>query len=335
MPFHLLILGGGQFLGRHLTQIALAQGHTVTLFNRGKTNPHLFPEAERLIGDRVVGDLTALQGREWDAVIDTCGYVPRVVRQAVDLLADHIDHYTFISSLSVYSDNVTPNQDETAPLATLEDETTEQVNGETYGGLKVLCERVALDALPGRSLIIRPGLIVGPHDPTDRFTYWPARLARGGDILAPGDPAAPVQFIDVRDLAEWTLHLVEHSISEVFNATGPAEKLTFGDFLTSCQATVGRAATPVWVDEAFLLEQGVAPYTEMPLWVPAAYAGFNSARFQRALHAGLTHRPLTDTIQDTLAWQATRPANYTWRAGLTPEREAELLNRWRTQPASA
>lgn len=333
MSLHLLILGGAQFVGRHLTQTALAQGHTVTLFNRGKTNPHLFPDVERLIGDRVAGDLAALHGRTWDAVIDTCGYVPRVVRQAAGLLADQVDHYTFISSLSVYRDATTPHQDETAPLATLADETTEEINGETYGGLKALCERAAADTLPGRSLIIRPGLIVGPHDPTDRFTYWPARLGRGGPFLAPGDPAAPVQFIDVRDLVEWTLHLVEHSITGVFNATGPADRLTFGDFLTSCQKVTGGDATPVWVDEAFLLEQNVAPYTELPLWVPAAYAGFNTCRFQRALHAGLTHRPLTVTIQDTLAWQTARPADHTWRAGLTTARESELLGHWRAHRA--
>ncbi len=204
----LLVLGGTVFLGRHLVEAATARGHSVTLFNRGQHNPELYPEVEKLRGDRD-SDLSALQGRRWDAVIDTCGYLPRAVRASAELLADAVDHYTFISSISVYADFHTPAMDESAPVGTLADETVEEVTGETYGPLKALCEQAAERALPGRVLNIRPGLIVGPHDPTDRFTYWPVRVARGGEVLAPGRPHVPVQVIDGRDLAEWTVRMVE------------------------------------------------------------------------------------------------------------------------------
>lgn len=327
----LLILGGTLFLGRHLTEIALRQGHAVTLFNRGRTQPTLFPHLEQLRGDRRAGDLAALVGRDWDAVIDTCGYVPREVQQAATWLSDQVDHYTFISTLSVYSDESTPGQDETGAVGTLADESIETVNGETYGPLKVLCERAALTALPGRALIIRPGLIVGPHDPTDRFTYWPARVARGGSILAPGRPDQPVQFIDVRDLAEWIMHLVEHSITGIFNAAGPERPLPMKTFLEQCQTAAGSQVDWVWVDEAFLLQQAVGAFVEMPLWVPSAYQAFNTFRFERAMAAGLVHRPILETIRDTLAWQAGRAADHVWRAGLSPARETELLRAWRAR----
>ena len=188
---NLLILGGTVFLGRHLVEAALARGHAVTLFNRGQHNPDLFPEVERLRGDRD-GDLQALEGRRWDAVVDTCGYVPRVVRASAEMLAPNVDHYTFISSISVYADTSKPGIDEQAPVGTLDDPTTEEVTGESYGPLKALCEQAAEAAMPGRVLNIRPGLIVGPHDPTDRFTYWVRRVAEGGEVLAPGNPHAPV-----------------------------------------------------------------------------------------------------------------------------------------------
>jgi nucleoside-diphosphate-sugar epimerase len=204
----LLILGGTAFLGRALVDDALGRGHELTLFNRGKTNPELYPEVERLQGDRD-GDLTVLQGKTWDAVIDTSGYVPRVVGQSAELLADAVGHYTFISSISAYADFSQPGADENAAVGKLEDESVEEIDGDTYGPLKVLCEEVVEKRLPGRTLIIRPGLIIGPHDPTDRFTYWPCRVERGGEVLAPGKPEKSVQFIDARDLAAWNLDMVE------------------------------------------------------------------------------------------------------------------------------
>jgi 2'-hydroxyisoflavone reductase len=226
----LLILGGTLFLGRHLVIAARERGHKVTLFHRGKTNPDLFPEVEKIHGDRKES-LAPLAGRRFDAVIDTSAYVPRVAGMAARALAPHVGHYTFISTISVYANPRTPGQDEDAPLAALADEATEEVNGDTYGGLKVLCERVVAETLPGRTLTIRPGLISGPFDPTDRFTYWPERVAGGGEVLAPAPPAGTTQHIDGRDLAAWTIRAVESGRTGVFNATGPDYPLTFGESL--------------------------------------------------------------------------------------------------------
>ena len=323
----LLILGGTRFLGRALVEAALAAGHDLTLFNRGQSNPELFPEVEQLRGNRD-GNLEALQGRRWDAVIDTCGYVPRLVRASAELLAGAVDHYTFISTLSVYSDPTIVGMDESAPVGRLEDETTEEITGETYGPLKVLCEQAATEAMDGRALIVRSGLIVGPHDPTDRFTYWPYRVARGGEVLAPGQPDDPVQIIDVRDIAEWTLRATEARLAGPYNVTGPDYRLTLGDVLRTCRQVSASDADFTWVSDAFLLEHEVAAYTEMPLWVPAEYAGFDRFDVSKALRNGLAFRPLEQTVRDTLEWQATRPAGHEWRGGLTPEREAELLRIW-------
>ena len=325
----LLVLGGTAFLGRHFVEVALAGGHEVTLFNRGRHGPDLFAEAERLQGDRG-GDLAPLRDRRWDAAIDTSGYVPRVVRASADLLAGAVDRYALISSISVYADTSTPGMDERAPVGELPDETVEEITGETYGPLKALCEREVERALPGRALIVRPGLIVGPHDPTDRFTYWPARVARGREILAPGGPERPVQFIDARDLAEWILRMVVAGGVGAFNATGPAAPLSMGGLLDACGAIGGGEARFTWIDEAFLLEQGAIPWSELPLWVPdeEQFRGFAAIDCGKALDAGLTFRPLADTIRDTLAWDATRPVGEERRAGLAPEREAAILAAW-------
>lgn len=330
----ILILGGTVFLGRHLVEAAQARGHEVTLFNRGQHNPDLFPDVEKLRGDRS-GGLDALRGRQWDAVIDTCGYVPRVVRDSAQLLADAVGHYTFISSISVYKEFSTPNADENAPLGTIEDPTVEEVTGETYGPLKVLCEQAAEEAMPGRTLSLRAGLIVGPNDVSDRFTYWPVRVARGGDVLAPGRPEHGTQFIDVRDLAEWNIRMAEAKKTGAYNATGPDYTLTMGKLLETCKEVSGSDANLVWMDEAFLLEQSVAPWSELPLWVPETeeYAGFDTVNIDRALADGLTFRPVADTVRDTLAWHETRPADREWRAGMKPEREAELLQAWKDRPA--
>ena len=326
----LLILGGTAFLGRHLVEAAIARGHEVTLFNRGQHNLDLFPDVEKLRGDRD-GDLAALRGERWDAAIDTCGYVPRVVQASAELLADAVEHYTFISSLSVYADTSKIGIDENDPVSTLKEE-TEEITGETYGPLKALCEQSAERAMPGRALTIRPGLIAGPHDPTDRFTHWPVRVARGGDVLAPGRRERNVQFIDARDLAEWIVRAVEANPTGVHNADGPDYALSMQQLLDTSKTVSGGDARFVWVAEKFLTDAGVEPWGEVPLWIPEsdpASAGFFTFNCDKAIAAGLTFRPLADTIRDTLAWDATRPADREWRAGLKPERETELLGAWR------
>ncbi len=326
----ILIIGGTVFVGRHLVEVALARGHTVTLFNRGQHNPELFPTAERIKGDRN-GGLDALAGRQWDAVIDTCGYIPRSVRESASLLANQVGHYTFISTISVYADYSQAGIDEAAPVGRLDDPTVEEVTGERYGPLKALCEAAAEAAMPGRVLTVRPGLIVGPHDPTDRFPYWPVRVARGGAVLAPGDPAQQVQLIDVRDLAEWTIGMVEMNATGIYNATGPAQPLTMQQLLAECNAVADHKADFTWVSEAFLIEQGVGAFIELPLWVPAAMAGLEQIDCQKAIKAGLAFRPLATTIADTLAWHSTRPADHQWRGGLTDVRETQLLQTWQEQ----
>jgi 2'-hydroxyisoflavone reductase len=322
----LLILGGTRFLGRHLVEAALRDDHRVTLFNRGLSGPDLFPEVETITGDRD-GDLSALQGRRWDAVIDTCGYVPRVVRASAGLLADAADHYTFVSSISVYPDDIGPGADEDAPVQELEDHTVEEVTGETYGGLKALCERAAEEEMPGKVLNVRPGLISGPHDPTGRFTYWPRRVAAGGEVLAPDRPERQVQFIDVRDLAGWMIKMSAEQQTGTYNATGPAYELRMGKLLEECEA-VGGEAQVIWVSEEFLEETGVEPFTEMPLWVPREYAGMLEVDCGRAIAAGLTFRPVSQTIRDVLEWDSKR-GEPDLGAGLKPERERELLSAWR------
>jgi len=330
-----LILGGTKFLGRHLAEVALARGHEVTLFNRGKSNPGLFKEVEQLRGDRD-GGLGALAGRRWDAVVDTSGYVPRVVRASAEALKEAVDTYVFISSQSVYRD-FAGDVNEDAPVGTLEDESVEEITGETYGPLKALCERAAEEAMPGRVMSVRAGLIVGPYDPTVRFSYWTARAARGGEVLAPGDPERPVQFIDARDLAAWVLVSAEARRAGVFNAAGPDYRLTFGRFLEVCGEVGGGGARFTWVDEKFLLDRGVDPWGELPLWLDSAnesFRNFFAADVQRALAAGLTFRPVAETARDTLEWQQSGeapPLKDGVRmpdATLKPERERELLAEW-------
>ncbi|HEX8354519.1 MAG TPA: NAD-dependent epimerase/dehydratase family protein, partial [Pyrinomonadaceae bacterium] len=336
----LLVLGGTKFLGRHLVGLALGRGHEVTLFNRGRLNPELFPEAERLRGDRD-GGLEALKGRRWDAVVDTCGFSPRVVRDSAALLADAAEHYTFVSSISVYADTRVPGVDEGHAVGRITDERLREAEalpqseltgapffGEIYGPLKALCEQAAEGAMPGRVLSVRAGLIVGPHDYSDRFTYWPRRVAEGGDVLAPGDPARPVQFVDVRDLAAWILLSAERRLTGVFNATGPDYALAFGRFLEECRAATGGDARFVWADEKFLLAEGLTPWMEVPLWTEEsdeANRYFQYISVEKAVAAGLTFRPVAETARDTLEWDSTRPADTERRAGLAREREREVL----------
>ncbi len=330
----LLMLGGTVFLGRWIVEAALARGHDVTMFNRGDTNPDLFPEVEKLRGNRD-GNLDALQGRRWDVVIDSSGYVPRLVRASAELLADAVENYTFISSISVYDDLNAP-VDENSPLRRLEDETVEEITGEAYGGLKVLCERAAEEVMPGRVLNVRAGLIVGPHDPTDRFTYWPVRIAKGGEVLAPGNPDQPTQFIDVRDLSEWIVRMAEARKAGIYNATG--YPLAIKTVLDTCKSATGSDAHFTWVSEPFLLEQQVAPFTEIPLWLPRSSIGILQASIARAIADGLSFRPLDDTVRDTLEWnrarlgdEARHKAGLNIRGGLPPEREQELLQAWKVQ----
>jgi len=339
-PLALLILGGTAFLGPELVEAARARGHTLTLFNRGKTNPGLFPDIETLLGDRdplKEPGLKALEGRKWDAVIDTSGYVPRVVKASAELLAPQVGQYVFISTISVFADNSQPGMDESGALATMPDETSEDVS-QYYGALKALCEKATAAALPERSTIVRPGLIVGPGDRSDRYTYWPVRVARGGEVLAPGDGSDPVQYIDVRDLAEWVIHLVETRTMGTFNATGPATTLTMKGLLDACRDGCGRDGQPapaefVWVDTAFLEQQGVSPWSDLPVWVPAAgdSLGFAAIDCRKAIAAGLVFRPLVATAHDTLVWWQAQPEERRakLRAGLSPEREAELLAKWK------
>lgn len=324
----LLILGGTVFLGRHTVEAAQARGHEVTLFNRGQHSPELFPDVEKLRGDRD-GDLSALKGRRWDAVIDPSGYVPRLVTDSARLLADAVEHYTFVSSLSAYASFAQQNQNEDAPLASMDDPTIEEITGESYGPLKVLSEQAAQTAMPGRVAVIRPGLIVGPHDPTDRFTYWPVRVAKGGSVLAPAPVDYPVEFTDVRDLAAWMVRVAEQRLTGVFNASGPGEVATLGGLLETCRSVSNSAAEIVWADEEFLRENEVQPWSQLPLWIGNGpeYDGFSRFDGSRAAATGLTFRPVAETVAATLEWAQIRPADYTWRAGLTAEREAELLEK--------
>lgn len=328
----ILVLGGTHFLGRHFVDSALAGGHDVTTFTRGQTNPELHPEVEKLRGDRD-GGLEALEGRSWDAVVDTSGYVPRVVGDSARLLSGSVGRYLFVSSISVYSDMSRP-VGEDSPVGTMEDESNEVIDGDTYGPLKVLCENVVLETYDGRATVVRPGLIVGPNDPTDRFTYWPARLARGGRILAPGSPDRQVQFIDVRDLAEWMLLLVERETEGTFNATGLEPPITMGRFLEDCRKVAGGDSEIIWAKEDFLLENEAGPWMELPMWVPESMgmAGLMHADVSRAIENGMTFRPATDTISATLEWFKTLPEGYEMKAGMAAEKEEQLLTKLAAQP---
>jgi 2'-hydroxyisoflavone reductase len=323
---NLLILGGTRFLGRHLVDSALKRGHSLTLFNRGQSNPLVYPDLETIRGDRET-DLNRLAGRKWDAVIDTCGYVPRLVQLSAQALRASVGSYVFISSISAYAGFSKIGLEESDPLGKLTDETVEEITGETYGPLKALCEQAAEQVFPGRALIIRPGLIVGPYDPTDRFTYWPVRVARGGEVLAPEKPELPVQIIDGRDLAEFTIKLIEQKTAGIFNVTGPDDELTFGAMLETCKQVSDSQASFKWASVEFLAKNNVEAWSDLPVWVPdtSEDAGFSRVNVSKAIAAGLTFRPLADTVRDTLDWAKTRPANHPWRAGLAAEREIELL----------
>jgi len=321
------VLGGTAFLGRHITDQALARDHAVTLFNRGVTNPELFPQAEHVRGDRD-GGLDVLDGRRFDAVVDTSGYLPRVVSESARRLADAVQHYTFVSSVSVYDGNGGAGTDTGSPVGTITDETIEEITEESYGPLKALCERAVSEALPGRTLVIRPGLIVGPNDPTDRFTYWPARIADGGTVLAPGIPTASTQVIDVRDLAAFILDMAERLATGTYNAVAPERPLALSDLLDRCVAVAESDAELVWVENELLLERGVEPWTDLPLWLGGdpELEWIDHVDPSPAIGAGLRPRAIDETIAATLQWHRANIGAPN-RAGfrMTREREADLL----------
>jgi 2'-hydroxyisoflavone reductase len=318
----ILVLGGTKFLGRHTVEAALARGHDVTLFNRGQTNPELFPEAEKLHGDRD-GDLGALAGREFDAVVDTSGYVPRVVRATLEAIEGD-PHYTFVSSISVYADLSKPPT-ETSPTAVLKEE-TEEYRSEAYGPLKALCEQVVLERFPN-AFVVRPGLIVGPWDPTGRFTYWPERVAEGGRVLAPAPPDRSVQIIDARDLAAWNVDAIERRLAGTYNVVSPV--FTFAELLDSCRRVADADAEVVWIESDFLAEQGVDEWMELPLWLhDPGYAQMLNTDSSAALANGLAIRPLDETVADTLAWVRTGEAPTDTGAGLAREKERSVLDAW-------
>jgi nucleoside-diphosphate-sugar epimerase len=320
----LLILGGTKFLGRAIVEAALDNGHEVTLFNRGRTNPDLFPEVEKLRGDRD-GDLSALSGGSWDAVVDTSAYVPQQARASAEALAGAAGHYLFISSLSAYADASQP-LDEESPLAEREEGQPDDrllEDFSNYGALKVLCERAAAEGFGGPTAIVRPGLIVGPHDPTGRFTYWPHRIARGGEVLAPALAESQVQFIDVRDLGEWIVRLSERRSEGPFNAAN--RDVTWNALLEACRDVTSSDAELVWVDPDFLMEQEVGQWMELPMWLYED-AGLHATDVSRAVAAGLTFRPLEETVRGALD-----NAETTGEAGLDAEREAQLIAAWKAR----
>jgi len=336
-----LFLGGTRFLGPHTVRPLMARGHEVTLFNRGKSNPHLFPELEKLVGDRY-GDMSALEGRKWDAVIDTFAYVPRVVRASAELLKDSVKQYVLISTVSVYADEGKPDIDESYPLAKVEPEVVEKIKTHSevlpyYGALKALCEQTAEEVMPGRVANIRPGLIVGPDDPSDRFTYWPVRVSQGGEVLCPNTPKDYMQIVDVRDLGEWIAMCVERNVVGVYNAVQPGGSLTAGRVVQTSKEVSGSDAKFTWVPTEFLEEQKVQPWGELPAWIPHKddYAGFGQVSSKKAYAKGLKNRELKVTIKDTLDWWKEQPEErQKLRAGIKPDREKEVLAAWHAKEKS-
>jgi 2'-hydroxyisoflavone reductase len=331
-PLKILMLGGTAFLGPEVVEPAVARGHTVTLFNRGKTRPELFPDLEKLRGDRN-GDVSALKGRSFDAVFDTSAYVPAHVRRVREALGAGIGHYTLVSTVSVYKSMGGSRDpiDETSPVGSLDDPTTEKVTDTTYGPLKALCEKAAEEGWPGRVAHVRPGLIVGPGDPTDRFTYWPARVARGGEVLAPGDGNDEVQCIDVRDLGAWIVRLAEEGTAGTYNAVGFEGRVSFAEFLHGAKCALRHDVSFTWVPPAFLASQKVGPWHNLPLWIPAE--GNGHVRNERGIAKGLVFRPIAGTIADTWAWVRETKREVAWGTGrspgLSPARESEVLAAYR------
>lgn len=360
-PKKILILGGTRFLGPALVHSCLEAGHEVTLFNRGRSNPHLFPELEKLKGDRdpdIDEGLSALEGRKWDAVIDTSAYFPRIAKASAELLADNVDQYVFISSVSVYGDPSKNGILETDAVGTIEDETIEQITGQTYGPLKALCEQAVEAALPNRTINIRPGLIVGPEDSSDRFTYWPVRVDQKSEVLSPGNPDDPVQIIDVRDLADFSVKTIDDNSKGIFNACGPEGTMTMAQMLHGCWAASGGNTTFTWVDAEFLEKMSISAWGNMPVWIPPGgeMSGICTTSNAKAVKAGLIFRPLAVTVRDTLDWfygqEAPGPDRLKpetefsgpdtpreeragkRRSGISAKKEREVLDAWHSREAA-
>jgi len=341
-PLDILVLGGTGLIGPPMVEYALVRGHNLTLFNRGKTNSHLFPDVERLKGDRN-DDITSLEkavadGRRWDVVIDNTASLPRWVSESAGLLADAADLYLYTSSISAYADSSVPGADETAAVGQIsaEDEalvkTTKDITGLNYGPLKARCEEEARAAFPDKAVVVRPGLIVGPGDYSDRFSYWPIRIFSGGEVMAPGNPDDPVQFIDCRDLGEWYIRLVEAKAVGTYNGVGPRSPMNIAGMLYGIRAAVDNEISFTWVDAGFLEKHEVQPWMEMTVWVPPVgeYAGFSSSSIQRALDAGLSFRPLADTAKATMDYWNSLPEDRRAKpkAGLSTEKENKVLAAW-------
>lgn len=335
-----LILGGTRFLGKALVKEGLTRGHEITLFNRGK-NKGAFPEVEQLIGDRD-GDVSSLRNRRWDAVMDTCGFVPQQIKKIAAALGDTMEHYTYVSSISVYKDWVPHKITEDYHLQLMSPSQLRAVEEgavslyEHYGALKALCEEEAETHWPGRVLKVRAGLLVGAFDYTDRLPYWVQRVAQGGKVLVPGSSDRLVQLIDVSDIAKWVFDMAEKGNGGTFNVTGPSEPLTMEELLNTCKGAANSDCEWVWTDESFLLERGVQPWTEMPLWVPEHFPlegeaepwkGASSISIEKAVKAGLTFRPLRETIEEVHNWLRTRQ-DVILKAGISREREQELVKAW-------
>ena len=330
----ILILGGTNFIGPHIVEAARAHGHTVTLFNRGKTHPGLFPDVEKLHGDRD-GHLEALAGRKWDAVVDPSGFVPRIVKASAELLAPNVKQYIFISTISVYGKEDKVDADESLAVTTPPDPSNEGKR-ENYGGFKAQCEKAAEAAMPGRVANLRPGLIVGPGDPTGRFSHWPTRMADGGEVLCPGDGSTPTQWIDARDLAAWIVHVIEAGTVGTFNALGPAKRVTMKATLDDVNHAAGDKATLVWVDAAFLDKHDVSEWGDMPMWIDnkGDMLGFGTLSNARAVAAGLTFRPVAETARDTLAWLQTLPDDERAKlrsSGIARDKEAKVIAAWKAR----
>ena len=342
MALRILILGGTGFIGPHQVNYAVERGHTVTLFNRGRTNADLFPKVEKVIGDRDKPDgYDALKGRTFDVVIDNPAQMPKWVRDAGAALKDSVGRYMFVSTLSVFRNRATPGMKEDGPLFDPAPPDAVPASARaaypgaptsTYGPLKVACENEARAAFGDRAIIVRPGLIVGPGDLTDRFSYWPVRVEKGGEMLAPGTPEDPVAFIDARDFTEWMIRLAEAKASGTFNAVGPTGGTTVAGMLYGCKAVTTSDTRFTWVDADFLLERKLRPYADLPVWMPPRgdSAGWALMDCSKAIAAGLTFRPIADTARATLQYYHAQPADRqaTLRAGLTPDKERETLAAW-------
>lgn len=330
-----LVLGGTGFIGPHIVEALTKAGHTVTLFNRGKTNPHLFPDLEKLRGDRLAGDLKTLEGRTFDAVIDDAVFIPRHVNELADVLK-HSGQYLFISSLSVLAEDSRPGADESAPTGKLEDPKSEDYR-RYYGPLKALCEEASEKRFPGKACVVRPGLIVGPGDTSGRFTYWPVRLARGGEVLAPGDGQDPIQVIDVRDLGAFVAVCVSKQLTGIYNTVGPAEPLLWKQFLEICKESCGKSATLTWVPASFLEEQKVRAWADLPAWLPRTMDGaaLASVNCKKAIAAGLTFRPMAEICRDTLAWVNSKPEADRAKLvrAISADAEAKALAAWKAKQA--